>query len=35
MWRRLSIAALSVTAALAVAFYGLVYWCNARFAAAA
>ncbi len=26
MWRRLSIAALSVTAALAVAFYGLVYW---------
>src|SRR5208283_4870199 len=26
MWRRLSIAALSVTAALATAFYGLVFW---------
>jgi len=26
MWRRLSIAALSVTAVLAVAFYGLVFW---------
>jgi len=26
MWRRLSIAALSVAAALAVVFYGLVFW---------